>query len=168
MAQPVIIIDDTIGGLATNSFLSLVDAEALVHQHPFHSSWDKIIDDDEKNAALVWSTRILSHYKWKGVLASQTQKLPWPRKEVYDLDNRELPSDQYPEWLLVACAELAFYLATEDRLGDTGTEGFSKIKIEGIDLTIDKFDRQSWIPNYLIKAITPWLSGSASVIVSRV
>jgi len=156
MAQPSIVIDATIGGVSTNSILTLAETEELIHQHPFHDQWDTISDDDIKHAAMIWATRIMNHYGWKGVIASQTQALSWPRTEVYDKDNREYASDSYPEWLRVATAELTFFIAIEDRLTDTGTEGFKKIKIGPIDLEIDKYDRPDWIPNYILRAISPW------------
>lgn len=168
MAQSVIVIDATIGGAASNSFITLAEANEYNHARPFHVKWDRITDDDEKNAALVWSSRILSHYKWKGVIASQTQALTWPRANTYDKDNREYASDALPEWLKVSCAELAFYLATEDRLGDTGTEGFSSIKIAEITLAINPDDRPSWIPNYIIDAISPWLDEASPITVGRI
>lgn len=160
MAQTVITIDATIGGADTNSYLSLVDANDLIHQRPFHSNWDSITDDDEKNAALVWATRMLSHYEWKGSIASQDQKQAWPRSGIYDKDGRAQLITTYPEWLTTAFSELAFYIATEDRLSDSGTEGFSKIKIGSIDLTIDKTDRTGLIPDYILDDIRPWLKSS--------
>jgi len=160
MPQSVIVIDATIGGTDTNSYLSLADANTLIHQRPFHSAWDDITDDDEKNAALVWATRILSSYSWKGSIASQTQKQSWPRSGIYDKDGRSQSSSTYPEWLEIVCSELAFYVATEDRLADTGTEGFSEIKIGSIALKIDKHDRTEIIPDFLLDAIRPWLVSS--------
>lgn len=167
MAQSVITIVATIGSASANSILTLADTNDLVHQHPFHDAWDKLNADDDKHAAMIWSTRILSHYRWKGVIASQTQSLSWPRKGVYDNDDREFASDDHPEWLKVAFAELTFYLATEDRLADSGTEGFKKIKVGSIDIEVDKYDRPDWIPNYILRGIAPWFDVSPTVRVGR-
>lgn len=167
MAQEAIIIDATIGGTDTNSFLTLVAADALIHARPFHDAWDAINDDDEKNAALVWATRVLSHYDWKGLIATQTQKLPWPRTGTYDNDAREYASDAYPEWLEVACAELAFFMATDDRLGDSGTEGFSKIKIDKLEFEINPNDRTAVVPDYILDALSPWVDSPDSISVFR-
>ena len=161
MPPPIIVIDATIGGTDTNSYLSLARAEELIHARPFHSDWDAITDEDEKNAALVWATRILSHRDWVGVLAAQTQKQAWPRTGTYDLDGREYASDAYPEWLEVSCAELALIMIISDRLGDSGTEGFSKIKIDTLEFEIDPNDRVEVIPDYILDAISMWLSNSS-------
>jgi len=160
MAQATITIDATIGGADTNSYLSLADADNLIHQRPFHSAWDSITDDEEKNAALVWATRILSGYSWKGYIASQTQKQAWPRSGIYDKDGRAQSSLTYPEWLEIACSELAFNVATEDRLADSGTEGFSEIKVGSIALKIDKSDRVDQTPDYIIDGFRSWLKSA--------
>lgn len=160
MAESTIIIDATIGGASTNSFVDLPEAELLIHARPFHADWDAINGveaDDIKKAALVWATRILSNYCWKGLIASQTQALPFPRSGLYDNDAREYASDAYPEWLTVATTELAFFMATDDRLGDSGTEGFSKIKIDKLEFTVDPNDRTEIIPDYIIDAISRWM-----------
>ena len=158
MAQSVIVIDATVGGASTNSLLTLAETDERIHQKPFHDAWDTIADDDAKHAGMVWATRILCHYRWKGKIASQTQALSWPRSKVYDKDGREYADDDYPEWLKVAAAELTFYLVTEDRLADSGTEGYKKIQVGSINLEIDKYDRPSWIPNYIINAISYWFN----------
>lgn len=156
MPPPIIIIDATIGGTDTNSYISLVRAEELIHARPFHDEWDAITDEDIKNAALVWATRILSHRSWLGEIASDTQKQAWPRTGTYDLDGRKYASDAYPEWLEVACAELAFIMIASDRLGDAGTEGFSKIKIDKLEFEINPDDRVEVIPDYILDAISIW------------
>ncbi len=161
MAQTAIIIDATISGTATNSYLTLAEVNTLIHQKPFHSLWDDIADDEEKNAALIYATRTLSALRWKGEITSQTQKQAFPRSSLYDNDNRLYADTLYPEWLTVACAELAYYIATEDRYADSGTEGFSKIKISVIELEIDTATKTGTIPDYILAMFKQWTdSGS--------
>jgi hypothetical protein len=165
MAEEVVVIDATIGGETTNSYLTLIEAESYIHARPFHDAWDEgSLTDNQKNAALIWATRILSHYSWTGSYVTEIQALPWPRDGVYNKDGKAYLTTAYPEWLKVSCAELALSLITSDRLGDTGTEGFSKIKIDVLDLTIDKNDRPQWIPDYILKAINYWFKNGGSTI----
>jgi len=161
MAQSVITLDVTISGTDTNSYLSLADAEVLLHERPFHGDWDKITEEDEKKAALIWATRILSHMQWKGYPTDIDQKQAFPRTGIYDLDQRDYPDDEYPDWLTVATSEIAFYIATDDRLSESGTEGFSEIKVASISVKIDKMDRSGLIPEYIMDAMRPWLQFSA-------
>ena len=158
MAQSVIVLDATVGGVASNSYITLAECDEYLHARPFHSKWDAITDDDEKKAAILWSTRILSHYGWVGAIADSAQALPWPRSGTYDKDNRLYVETALPEWLKVSCAELAYYLAVEDRLGDTGTEGFKSMSIGELSMDINPADRPDWIPNYLMRAIRPWIN----------
>jgi len=157
MADEVVTLDTVIGGATTNSYITLVEADAYIHARPFHDAWDAAtLVDDKKNAALVWATRILSHYEWTGTYVSEDQALPWPRDGVYDKDGRAYLTTAYPEWLKVATAELALAMITSDRLGDSGTEGFSKIKLGSMTLDVDPSDRSSWVPDYIVKAISHW------------
>ena len=170
MAQSVIVLDATVGGAETNTFVDLPEAETLIHQRPFHADWDAIAGsggDDIKSAALIWATRVLSHFTWVGTIATSTQKQAWPRKYTKDKDGRDYASDAYPEWLEVATTELAFFMATEDRLGDSGTEGFSKIKIDKLEFEVNPNDRSDVVPDYIMEAISPWIDEPFGFSVSR-
>lgn len=157
MAVSVIVLDATLKGENSNSYLTLADAEVIIHQHPHHGEWDKITDDDIKKAAILWATRILNHFKWMGSPTTEVQALAWPRSGIYDMDGRAQDEDFLPRWFELACAELTYQLAVGDLLNDTGTEGFSQIKIGPIDLSIDPADRPNIIPDYIKDAISPWL-----------
>jgi len=160
MAISVIALDATLKGVSSNSYLDLAAAEVYIHQHPSHDEWDKITDDDIKKAAILWATRILSHFKWVGAPTTEEQALPWPRTGIYDLDGRAQDEDLLPEWLLLATAELTYHLGVGDRMNDAGTEGFSKIKLGSINLEINPNDRPDLIPQYILSAIRPWMQTS--------
>ncbi len=68
----------------------------------------------------------------------------------------------YPEFIKVACAELAFTMATEDRLADSGTEGFSDIKVGPIAVKIDKYDRAADVPDAIYSMFKQWVSLGAA------
>lgn len=157
MSQTAITIDATVGGASSNSFLTLADANTLIHARPFHSDWDDITDDDVKNASLVWATRTLSRYRWKGNIVDTDQALPFPRSGLYDHDDRQYADDEIPEWLEFACSELAFIIATEDRTVDSGTEGYSEIKVASIAVKIDKYDRPAEVPDIVYDYFKQWV-----------
>jgi len=158
MAQSIIVIDATVGGASTNSYLSLEEMEDIIHQRPFHGAWDKINKDDEKKAALVWATRILSHLKWDGLITYEDQAQAFPRSGLYDFNHREYLKTAYPEWIKIACSELTFINATKDILADSDTVGFKAIKVGSLSMTIDTEYKQDLIPTYIMDAIAPWLS----------
>lgn len=162
MTWEAITIDNTVGGTGTNAYLTLAECEGYLHSRPFHSAWNEITDDNEKKAAIVWATRKLNEYRWSGFIADQSQALPFPRSGLYDYDSREYASDAYPEWLKIACSELAFFLATTNRMEDTGTEGFSEIKVASIAVKIDKYDRAADVPDVVFDMVKKWVrQGSA-------
>lgn len=158
MAQSVIVIDATISGANSNSFIDLAAMETLIHQRPFHSAWDKINNDDEKKAALIWATTILSHLKWDGLLTSSDQALAFPRSGLYDYNSRQYDENAHPNWLVLAFVELTFVAATKDILSDSDTAGLKGVKLGSLALTIDTEYKQEVIPTYIMDAIKPWLS----------
>jgi len=163
MAQSVITIIATAGAVDANSYLTLAEMETIIHQRPHHDSWDALVGssaDDIKKAALIWATRILDTLNWKGIRASETQALRWPREGVYYYDDLLLDETSIPEHLKVATSELAFNLNADDRLSDSGTEGFKSIQVGSIKLDIDKLDRKILIPKYIMNGISELLNGS--------
>ena len=162
MTWEVITLDETVGGASSNSYLTLAECDAYIHARPFHSSWDLVTDDDERKASILWATRKLSEYNWRGYIADTSQALPFPRTGLYDNDGRDYSSIAYPEWLKIACAELAFFMATEDRMSDSGTEGFSEIKVASIAVKIDKYDRPADVPDAVLNIFKQWVSEGSS------
>ena len=162
MSESAVTIDATVGGASSNSFLTLAAAELLIHSRPFHSAWDDITVDDQKESALIHATRILNRYRWQGIIASTAQMLAFPRSSLYDYDGREYAADAIPAWLEEATAELAFIMATEDRLSDTGTEGFSEIKVASIEVKVDKYDRPDDVPDRVLDIIKPYIKQGAA------
>lgn len=158
MTWETITLDNTISGASSNSILTLAECDSLIHSRPFHSAWDDITSDDEKKASILWATRKLSEYSWKGYLVDLTQALPFPRTGMFDNDGREVTSTDYPEWLKVACSELAYFMATEDRLSDSGTEGFSEIKVASLAVKIDKHDRAKDVPDAVYNMFKQWVA----------
>ena len=161
MTWEAITIDNTVGGTSTNSYLTLAECNEYLHSRPFHSAWDDITDDDEKKASIVWATQKLNEYRWSGYIADVSQLLPFPRSGLYDYDSREYSSTAYPEWLKLACSELAFFMATTDRMADSGTEGFSEIKVASIAVKIDKSDRANDVPDVVFDMVKKWVKQGA-------
>lgn len=157
MAWEIITLDSSVGGASSNAFLTLAECDAYIHSRPFHEAWDSITDENERKASILWATRKLSEYRWLGRIVSDSQALPFPRTGLYDNDGREYASDAYPEWLKIACAELAFFMATEDRMADSGTEGFSEIKVASIAVKIDKHDRAADVPDVVFNMVKQWV-----------
>ena len=73
-------IDATVGGAASNSFVTVAECDAYCDARLNASAWNDESDDDQKARALIEASRDLSQRQWVGVgRTSSTQALAWPR-----------------------------------------------------------------------------------------
>ena len=106
-----VVIDASIGGVSSNSFVTLAEAETYMLARLNASNWGS--DDDLKNRALVEATRELCGVRWQGTPVSTTQALQWPRYYVANPDAPAYSTVLYastiiPQRVKDATMELAF------------------------------------------------------------
>lgn len=78
----------------------------------------------EIEAALIISTQYVNqNNRFKGDIVSDTQSLPWPRKNVYDCENRLLASDEIPKDLKFSINEYAYRQLTAPISTDPSKSG---------------------------------------------
>jgi hypothetical protein len=95
-------IDATPGGAASNSYVTLADAETYFTTRPFAAAWNAQTGtpgDELKKQALIFATQYLDRQKWLGnkgmtTVAGYTQALAWPRRWAPTLE-----FDQQPDYL---------------------------------------------------------------------
>ncbi len=134
-------IDATAGGSSSDSYCTLVEADAY-HDGILHTAAWNVVEED-KEPALKQATAILDmRYTWAGKKKTDTQALRWPRTGVADVDGYALDSDVIPDSLKNATAEFARYLISNDPSVVAG-KGISSV--EGI--VFDKSDRLDQIPD---------------------
>jgi len=140
-------IVETGSGLANaNSYVTLDDAD-LYHEMRLHVATWTAASDDTKEAALMWATRLLDNLiDWSGYKTSETQALRWPRSFTYDLDGYLIESSIIPDFLKSATAEYARNLIDEDPTGDNDLAGFKKLKIDVLEIEVDKWSETGSIP----------------------
>jgi len=135
------------GATNSNSYCSLATAENYWDSRLYPTTWDAATDAD-KRIALSWASRLLDQLlKWSGYKYDEDQAIQWPRDGAYDRAGYAIDSDEIPTFLQEAVAEFAAYLIASDRTAENATKGFSRIKAGTVDVTINKWDRQSTIPN---------------------
>jgi hypothetical protein len=104
-----IIFDSSIGGITSNSYISVADAAQYFENSNTadFENWQSI-DDDTQMRALITATKYLDkNYKWStGVITDVDQRLNWPRIGAFDLEQRSIDSDELPEAIQDACCEL--------------------------------------------------------------
>lgn len=136
-------IDATVGGTSANSYVTLAEADAYWADHYHSSAWDALADDD-KNKLLIMATRNLDNWViWEGSRSDEEQALRLPRYGMTDCDNYQIDGDVIPTNVKYATHELAAHLISFNPSAEPDTKGFSKIKVDVIELEIDKMDRDS-------------------------
>jgi len=146
----------TAAGESSNTYCTLVEADSY-HETRLHNEDWTDANDTNKNAALVWATRLLDEMvDWVGTKYTTAQALRWPRSGAYNLDNEDYDYDTIPQWLKNATAEFAMYLLSEDRQAEDDMMGFKEITLDVITLKADKYDRPHTIPKSVWDIIQPY------------
>ena len=132
--------------VGTDSYVSLDDAD-LYHEMRLHVETWTSANDDTKEAALMWATRLLNDLiNWAGYKTSQGQALRWPRNFVYDLDGYLLDSGAIPDFLKSATSEYARNLIDSDLTEGNAMAGFKSLKIDVLEMEVDKYSQAATIP----------------------
>jgi hypothetical protein len=139
-------IDATVGGANSNSYVTLAYANALFENMLLPNAWDSAVPDDQERA-LMTATLWLEEYDYIGSVATLTQALKWPRfgwkvdsqgnldeDGTADLILSKYDETEIPVPLLNATCHLAFYLLSLGSAGGaaaltTGLGPVSSLKI---------------------------------------
>lgn len=145
----------TPGGVDSNSYATLAEADTYLEAHLKADAW-AALDDERKKAALVAATRSLENYKFGGLKAAGTQALGWPRTGVSDNDGYTISG--VPSRLKSAQFEYAIWeLTEEDRLAG----GFELDNLDSVEIGPIKYaigEKASSLPSHIsdmLKAIGP-------------
>ena len=109
-----ITVEDGTGLVNADAYMSEADADTYFAAIA-NATWAGATTT-AKEQAIVKATRYMEKRfgnKWKGIIASSTQALGWPRDYVYDERGTEL-DDQVPTAIAHACAEYAVHALTND------------------------------------------------------
>lgn len=176
-----VVIDVSVNGVASNSFLTLTEAQDYFDTRFPLPEWD---DADSQEALLIMATRLMSsmfspmrklirvsppgqsYYlirpTWTGTVATTTQALPWGRNGMYDRNGNIIASNVIPQDLKNATAELAGQLAKGDRTldSDASVQGIKSIQAGSVSVSFkDAFDATKVIPDIVWSLLVPsWLT----------
>jgi hypothetical protein len=140
-------------GLSTsNTYTTLADAIVVMEGVFYKDSWEAA-STSNRNIALVQATRMVDEQmKWYGSKTTPlTQALEFPRDNCpirpgeYGYQNY-YDNDIIPAWLENATTIFADAILSSDRGADPETAGFKKMKLDVLELEIDKRDRISVLP----------------------
>ena len=116
-----LIVEDGTGLETAESYLSVADADTYVSKYVFATTTCDAAIEAAKEKALRLATQYLDNeYKnrWKGDRTSEEQALAWPRAWAYDEDGYLVLSDELPQALKNACAEMAVRALSVDPMVD--------------------------------------------------
>jgi hypothetical protein len=150
-------IDATLGGTTANSYVTLAESNAYFETSPDSSTWTNK-SDDQKNRALISSTRWIDALTFYGARCTETQALSWPR-ENYMVDGVALACTLIPARIKAATFELARALAN-DTSALTGTSGltgtYDEVELGELRVKYNSASQTSGLINNIFD-VYPWL-----------
>jgi hypothetical protein len=147
----------TSAGVDSNSYQTLLEANAYFVTRLHTAVWTAATDN-QKEAALIWATRILDvNIQWNGIRQTELQALAWPRMNVYDADGWVIRINVIPKELKWAQAELAQLLLADDRMVEVSAKGMKELWIDRFTrFVFDKEDMQHVIPEFIVTLVAPF------------
>jgi hypothetical protein len=115
-----LVVEDGTGKTNADSYLSLTDADAYHLIHSVSAAWASATEAVKEKALRLATQYLDVRYNglWKSYRTNETQALAWPRAYVQDSDGYYLDSDEMPQRLKDATAELALRVVEGDTLLD--------------------------------------------------
>ena len=156
-------LDATPGGTASNSYLTVAEADAYFLTSYMRPLW-KSVASDQKEVLLIEATRLLDLYvEWTGVLFDPTigsvgtpnQALRWPRYWAEDLDGRWIDSSTVPQGVKNLTAELAYHILSNAGYDPTQNP-LDSVRLSTITLKFNQTVIQSGFPQRVVDMITAW------------
>jgi len=146
------VLDATIGGSSSNSYVDLLEASLIANNLPFASDWESQSPADRETALIV-ATRWLETLSYGGTRCSTTQRLKWPRKGA-ECDDQISDCTAIPYAIKEAEVILAYQyvLAPNSFPGFGGSAGDStptgtyikRQKIDVLEIEYDQFNENQY------------------------
>jgi hypothetical protein len=151
-----LVIDATIGGVGSNSYVTLTEANTYFDGRMYSEAWTSLTDDIKRNQALVMATKRINTEKFYGTRESNTQALPFPRLSLGYLDGIFLDST-IPTILKEAQYELALHILSVDMSQQgSNVDTIEKIKLGTLDIkyALDSSDNINKSFNTMPESVT--------------
>jgi len=118
--------------IGTNAYQDITAADAyMVNSVRGAAKW-AALSDDEKNAALITSTRIFDKQWWQGTKTQEapTQLLDFPRTGMIDRHGNPIDDSTVPDDINYGSIEFAYDLSQDPSLEESGGQGSNVKKVE--------------------------------------
>ena len=130
-----LIVEDGTGLADAESYISVLDCDALLISWGRSTAAWVALDDADKEGLLRNSTMFIdSDYssKFSGEVLNDTQALSWPRQNAYKRNGQFIPSDSVPAEVLRACSFIAVETITSGVYADE--DNGARISSESVGL----------------------------------
>lgn len=115
-----------------NSYLEVADADAYFADRLNSTAWDGATIEN-KPKALIQATKAIEAMKFLGIRSASTQKLSFPRSDVY-VDNILIDDTIVPQDVKDAVCEYAILMLQEDYTTPDDLEAFSEVAVGSIKI----------------------------------
>lgn len=133
--MPTLVLEDGTGLSNSNTYASLVEADAYFSSHPYYAdAWDNLGTPDREANLILATSSLDALITWEGYINSSTQALDWPRTGVVDNEGRIIASDIVPKGVKVATMEMAMFSSRGDPYAPSSSTGLESLKIDVIEL----------------------------------
>ena len=136
-----------------NSYIDTTDAVALIADMPVTSAITLFIASTEQEQLLMRATIRIDAFKYAGSLYDETQRLKFPRYDLYSDDGVALDSDIVPENVEKATLELALFMLENDINATNENLNYTSATVGSV--SVDFKDNQ--VANPLNATLTPYI-----------
>lgn len=158
-----VLIDATVGGENSNSYITEEEAQEFADSRLHISAWENATGN-QKRSSLRWATARIDEMQFMGSRASNTQSLKWPRTGLLNEEGIDIPDDALPKELKRATFELAISLIGSDSVSLTGLEQFDRLKVGSIEIEPSKSVSSNLLPPSVSRLIGQWINGQVFTI----
>jgi len=152
-------LDATPKSATANSYVTVARANTILTEEWLNAKgWTATSSTPTREAALIMATTLMDlSFSYNGSPTTDTQALRLPRVGLSGPDGFYLSYDLIPAIAERACALLANYLLTSDRLADPALVGlgFSSASVGPLSVTVDKAQVKDIIPRDVVLLMTP-------------
>ena len=138
-----------------NAYVDLARALVLLAERLYTPEWATATQADQESS-IIWATYFFDRaMDWHGSKRTVEQSLRHPRSGLvnedgdnYDFDTISLPLEK-------ATANLSFEFVKRNLLATPGLlgQGFSRTKIDVIDITVDPTQLLDFVPDYILVSL---------------
>lgn len=159
-------LDATAKGASANSYVTRAEADAYFDGRVNAAEWTaSTVTAATKEQALVAATDRLEQEQYLGYKTTTTQRLKWPRTNVYDDDGTAYAEGVSPRPMKEACYEQALALLKDAKLLDaTGLAAFDAVAVGPLNVQIRQPEASGKLPAQVQRLLRGlWIGGSGIV-----